>query len=250
MKWIRRKPSLRVRWWVSFFSVIFLSTLQHWVGGLSPGFGYTRSSWTNVFYVHAIGPRSRQLSRGRLATAEMYSIVWRDDRFVIVTERDDEYEAIAEGSESIKCLYRSGYYQSGLWNPTRWHDAVRLDTPYSRFPSSDLWRFDSSLIIATRMRTKLIAVHALDPRLISQTEVAEAHIIWTGYLANALSLLSFLLLAWSFVWSVAWVPGWFRQCRQRRRRALGLCPMCAYNLEGTPGRCPECGWVPGDATAD
>lgn len=33
-----------------------------------------------------------------------------------------------------------------------------------------------------------------------------------------------------------------RLTRGSRRRALGLCPRCAYNLTGnSSGRCPECG---------
>lgn len=28
---------------------------------------------------------------------------------------------------------------------------------------------------------------------------------------------------------------------ERRRRHLGLCVACGYNLTGTPGACPECG---------
>ena len=50
-------------------------------------------------------------------------------------------------------------------------------------------------------------------------------------------------------WAVAvlTVPsgaGWllFYRTRLARRRVRdGLCPCCAYDLRGTPGRCPECG---------
>ena len=36
--------------------------------------------------------------------------------------------------------------------------------------------------------------------------------------------------------------GWFYRRRRTRRRRLGLCPSCAYNLTGNVSDvCPECG---------
>lgn len=35
---------------------------------------------------------------------------------------------------------------------------------------------------------------------------------------------------------------WWRRRRRLLSIPVAMCPVCNYDLRGTPGRCPECGW--------
>ena len=41
----------------------------------------------------------------------------------------------------------------------------------------------------------------------------------------------------------AWLRRHLVELRQDRRRQMGVCPACGYDLRASPGRCPECGMV-------
>jgi hypothetical protein len=47
-----------------------------------------------------------------------------------------------------------------------------------------------------------------------------------------------IVAASSAVLPVGWTVQWFRS---RRRRKVGVCATCGYDLRATPDRCPECG---------
>jgi hypothetical protein len=66
------------------------------------------------------------------------------------------------------------------------------------------------------------------------------------------SLVNLLVPYWMLAIATAALPvqrlfAWRVARRARRRKRLGLCPVCGYDLRASSGRCPECGAVPGQA---
>lgn len=81
--------------------------------------------------------------------------------------------------------------------------------------------------------------------------------LYIGWEADKTWLLSRLLLARArpqnyWIWSISiwWMclvatglfGAWYWSSKRRKRR-LGVCCRCGYDLRGTLSRCPECGWM-------
>ena len=73
------------------------------------------------------------------------------------------------------------------------------------------------------------------------------HQTWTGQEHYFVAYVPY----WTVLLLTLVAPGirFLRARRSARRRRLGLCPACGYDLRATLGRCPECGHVPEGATA-
>jgi hypothetical protein len=61
--------------------------------------------------------------------------------------------------------------------------------------------------------------------------------LWEINLGPMFLLTSILPLTWAAFRYASWK-------RFKARSRLGLCPICGYDLRGTPDRCPECGIAP------
>ena len=112
-----------------------------------------------------------------------------------------------------------------------------------------------------RGRVVLVLVHGLPPELTPQYAGAfyrrdpPIDLDRERPFPSMWNRLGFFLLEWPEqgvilpLWTLGIVTAVLPSCRAAafaragKRRRMGLCPRCGYDLRATPGRCPECGTV-------
>jgi len=125
----------------------------------------------------------------------------------------------------------------GLWGMTRECKGMALEDSQS-FSPADSAAFPSA-VLAAMQSTPNSGSYAEEIRLLKSGRLVERRPRFVGYAHSALVLLLFGALFWGLGANVALVVS---RVRAKRRLAKGRCPICLYDLSGTPLLCPECGW--------
>lgn len=234
MKWIRRKPNMRVHGWSFIASIMVLVCAVAIVS--NPQAGY--SSFVGSLLRTIIGAGGESVSSGHPPSC-------------YVRETDEGLQVIGDGSTPVDAdwhykwrpfyvytLYESKY---GFFAPT--HKSIRhnLAEPIGRqrsYPTDFQAYSDQYGLGLTPDENGQLTV---DAQLRQFNNYSEDRTLWSGYVINVIAILAVFWI----IWSLRWAPRQIRYQIQKRRYLRGLCPLCKYNVCATPDKCPECGWVHG-----
>ena len=231
MKWLRRKPSLRVHGIVVIVCVGILLAVGVLIS-LSPiGDGSTCGQWLS----ERIFGSSSRLSSRQWSTCYVVII---DEKLRVVDEATVVTEEFMNVHDDNLFLYIRNSDPSGLLAPLHvrtQHGLIRLTNLNGNYPHR-IPSFGQAWGLGFKPDDD--GYLAADPRLVHVHSYAEDRVPRGGYAINIVALLA----CCGLVWSIGWTPRQIRHLIRRRRYIRGLCPLCRYDVHATPGRCPECGW--------
>jgi len=125
----------------------------------------------------------------------------------------------------------------GLWGMTRECKGMALEYSQSFSPAESAAL--PGAVLTAMQATPNSGSYAEEIRFLNSGRLVERRPRLAGYAHSALVLLLFGSLFWGLGANVALVVA---RVRAKRRLAKGRCPICLYDLSGTPLLCPECGW--------
>ena len=231
MKWIRRKPSVRVHSWTPVVCIMVLIPAALWISGRPNYQASTPGRWIPGWNS---GP-----------TVYTSMLPWPT---CYVTRLDGKMQMLGDGVHAVDeaqpenlrgfYLYYLNTSASGILAPTRMHIRHHLDKQPGTVTAHPQEFFAISRRWGLGLTPDEDGFMAMDPRIKRLNTFEESRPIWSGYAANTVALLGIS----GILWSIAWVPACVRSFIRSRRVDPNLCPVCKYDVCATPGRCPECGW--------
>ena len=133
---------------------------------------------------------------------------------ILKAERELSSAEIATGGVGV---IAQGWPLRMLWYAEYWSGRPVMDT-FVRRTAALNQRFTYDLATAPKAGSRLLGLRPL----------------WAGVGGNVLAF----SVAW---WVLLAAPNLSGRVRRALRRRRGRCEACGYDLNGSPGRCPECG---------
>lgn len=189
-------------------------------------------------------PAWRGAMHGRTVPVEL----WRTPNGLAVTFAasgrppvPDDWQGIYEFS-----LFRDLVRSRGFWGMTSATERIQI------FGDQSLTQAEHAQLIPTLVRAfdaepDWQAADPLTYSLLKSGGTTRTHVLFKGYVHNAIAIMLASLFLAGLPRTVAAIPSavaqWPRERREDRRLSRGLCPTCAYDLRADfESGCPECGW--------